>query len=209
MTKQDAVGILALLEIGYPNFATSIAKSENKNIRAQTASMWAEAFQNDDPRAVAMAVKAIIYAGDREFAPNIGQVRAKMQQLFEPDELTENEAWALVSRACCNGVYGYKAEFEKLPPVVQAAVGCPEQLREWAMMDSHTVQSVVASNFMRSYRIRAQRIRETEMLPENIRQFAAQLVRKMELNAIQSPVGEAEFEELREQKMRELEGGAP
>lgn len=205
MTKQDAVGILALLELGYPNFA---AKMDDKR-KAQTVSMWTEAFQNDDPRAVAMAVKAIIYAGDREFAPNIGQVRAKMQQLSEPDELTENEAWALVSRACCNGIYGYKSEFEKLPSAVQAVVGRPEQLREWAMMDSDTVQSVVASNFMRSYKVRVQRIRENGMLPEGIRQFAAKLVGKMELNVAQSSVGGADFEKLREQKMRELEGVEP
>lgn len=205
MTKEDAVGILALLELGYPNFA---AKMDDKR-KAQTATMWAEAFQNDDPRAVAMAVKAIIYAGDREFAPNIGQVRAKMQQLSAPDELTENEAWALVSRACCNGIYGYKAEFEKLPPAVKAAVGRPEQLREWAMMDSETVQSVVASNFMRSYRIRAQRIRETEMLPDDVKKFVAELAGRMELKTIQDSAEETEFEKLREQKIHELEGGAP
>ena len=66
MTKQGAVGILALLELGYPNFAESMDKSDNKKRRAQTVSMWAEAFENDDPWAVASSVKAIIYAGAGE-----------------------------------------------------------------------------------------------------------------------------------------------
>ena len=87
----------------------------------------------------------------------------------------------MVSKACSNGIYGYREEFAKLPPEVQRAVGAPEQLREWAMMDSDTVQSVVASNFQRNYRASQTRAREQAKLPPNVLQMIAGVSERMML----------------------------
>lgn len=95
-----------------------------------------------------------------------------MQKILSPREMTEQEAWALVSRALTNGYYGAKEEFAKLPSAVQATVGDPEQLREWAAMDRATVQSVVASNFQRSYRDKAKHEREFAALPEEVKSLS-------------------------------------
>ena len=84
------------------------------------------------------------------------------------DELSEGQAWALVEKATRNGGYGYKEEFDKLPPIVQKAVGSPSQIHEWAMMDSDTVKSVVASNFMRSYKIMLKREKEMALIPVDV-----------------------------------------
>ena len=77
----------------------------------------------------------------------------------------------MVSKALHNGIYGYKDEFDKLPPTVQAAVGRAEQLREWAVMDIGEVESVVASNFMRSFKTIQKRERETAMIPPDVREL--------------------------------------
>lgn len=53
-----------------------------------------------------------------------------------------------------------------LSDTVRRVVGSPSQLREWAMMEPDTVQSVVASNFQRSYRSRAASEKEFAALPE-------------------------------------------
>ena len=91
------------------------------------------------------------------------------------DAISRNamSAWALVSKACSNGIYGYREEFAKLPPEVQRAVGAPEVLREWAMMESDTVQSVIASNFQKNYRATQERQKELEKLPQNVRDMLA------------------------------------
>ena len=64
--------------------------------------------------------------------------------------MTAQEAWNLVARAIRNSGYESRKEYDNLPPDIQRLVGSPEQLRDWAMMDSSTVHSVVASNFQRA-----------------------------------------------------------
>lgn len=164
MTKRDVVGIMALLQTAYPAY---YAKQDNQQ-RMEAVNLWAELFADDDPGLVGAAVKTIIVSGGA-FPPSIGEIKNKMHDLMAPDEISETEAWAMVSRACANGIYGYEAEFAKLPPTVQAAVGRPEQLREWGMMDVETVQSVVASNFMRGFKTAMRREKETAMIPESVK----------------------------------------
>ncbi len=81
-----------------------------------------------------------------------------------PDELSEAEAWALVSKAASGSIHGYKADFERLPPTVQKAVGSPEMLHAWGMMNADAFESVVASNFQRSYRTIVMRERVRSMV---------------------------------------------
>lgn len=168
MTRKDTLAILAVLQAEYPQ---SFSKLDDAQMSAKVG-LWTEIFSEDDPQLVFGAVKALL-TSDREFAPNIGQIREKMHQLSSPDALTETEAWALVSKACQNGIYGYKTEFDKLPPEVQAAVGSPEMLKAWANMDEDEVQSVVASNFMRSYKVTSRRAKEKALLPPEVKELLA------------------------------------
>ena len=98
-----------------------------------------------------------------------GQIKEKLTAMQTP-ERTETEAWAMVSKALHNSLYGYREEFDKLPPEVQGAVGNAEMLREWARLDEDEVQTVVASNFQRSYRARARTVREFGKLPASVRE---------------------------------------
>jgi len=164
MTKSDVVGIMAILETAYPSY---YAKRYNQQ-RMEAVNLWAELFADDNAQLVAAAVKTIIVGGGA-FPPSIGEIKNKMHDLTAPSEMSETEAWALVSKACANGIYGYEEEFAKLPPTIQAAVGRAEQLREWAQMDEETVQSVVASNFMRGYKTAQRRERETALIPDSVK----------------------------------------
>ena len=164
MTKRDVVGIMAILQTAYPSY---YAKQTDQQ-RMEAVNLWAELFADDNAQLVAAAVKTIIVGGGA-FPPSIGEIKNKMHDLTTPSEISETEAWAMVSKACANGIYGYEEEFAKLPPTVQAAVGRPEQLREWAQMDVETVQSVVASNFMRGYKTAQRREKEAAMIPESVR----------------------------------------
>ena len=165
MKKSDVVGIMAILETAYPTY---YAKRSNQQ-RMEAVNLWAELFREDNPELVAVAVKTIIVGSANAFPPSIGEIKLKMRELVADEELSETQAWALVSKACANGIYGYQKEFEALPEAVQAAIGRPEQLREWAMMDAETVNSVVASNFMRGYKTAVRRAREVAMLPDSVK----------------------------------------
>ena len=87
----------------------------------------------------------------------------------------------MVAKACRNGLYGYKTEFEKLPETVQRAVGKAEQLRDWAEIDTDTLNTVVASNFQRSYRIMQQRAKDDAMLPPGVKTMIGALADRMAL----------------------------
>ena len=74
----------------------------------------------------------------------------------------------LVSRALRNGYYGAVEEFNKLPPLVQKAVGSPDNLRNWALTDINSIENVVQSNFMRTYRTVVNRAKEYQKMPKDI-----------------------------------------
>jgi hypothetical protein len=174
MTKKDAIGVLAMLQTAYPSF---YAKQGEQQLR-EAVNLWADLFADDNPQVVYAAVKAIIVTGGA-FPPSIGEIKNKMHDLTTPADMSETEAWAMVSKAIRNGIYGYQTEYDKLPPTVQAAVGRPEQLKEWAVMDVGEVESVVASNFMRGYKTTMKRERETAMIPADVRNLLTEMGQRM------------------------------
>lgn len=168
--------ILTLLQSEYPQSFSSM----DARTMALKVELWEREFSDDNPNWVYAAIRTYMRTPER-FAPSIGQVREIMNSLTAGEELPEQTAWALVSAACRNGLYGYKQEFEKLPPEVQAAVGAPEQLKAWAAMDADTVESVVASNFMRNYKANKAREKARAALPPEMRDLISGLADHMKL----------------------------
>lgn len=177
MTRQEAVSILAILRAAFPSFYTGMERKELEGI----VNLWHDMFQGDDANVVAGAVKALIATKTTGYPPTIGEVKEHVRRITKPREMTEQEAWARISKALRNSLYGSEEEFRKLPPVLQSVVHDPRQLREWAMMDEATVQSVVASNVQRSYRARAQQARDFEALPEDVKALSRGLAEQLSL----------------------------
>ena len=165
MTYNETLMVLAVLKAAYPHAFKDMRRADGEAM----AKLWQLQFDAEPFTDVQAAVNALISTRTVGYSPTIGEVKEKLHQMRSRSELTDSDAWAMVAKACTNGIYGYREEYAKLPPEVQAAVGAPEQLREWAVMDTETLQSVVASNFMRSYRTTRQRAKETAMLPQNVR----------------------------------------
>ena len=178
MNRKDIKGLLALLQTEYPQSFNALTE---KQMEAK-ANLWAEMLADYDGRIVMAAVKTLM-AENRAFAPTIGEIQTRVREITATNELSEAEAWALVSKACANGSYGYMEEYAKLPPEVQAAVGSAEQLREWAKMDEETVQSVVASNFMRSYKVAKKRAEFMAALPEGVKNLLTEATERKRLGS--------------------------
>ena len=196
MTRQETATIMDILAAAYPRFYTGPDAPDP----VQTLNLWATMFADDPVEVVAMAVKAFIASDKKGFPPHIGAIKDSIVKLKTSDELTEQEAWELVRRACSNSNYGAKEEFDKLPPVVRRLVGSPNQLREWAMMDSDTLNSVVASNFQRSYKARAASEREYLALPSDVRNAMERLSGAMRMPEL----GEGVTNERRNEQLRRL-----
>lgn len=176
MTDEQVDRLLTLLQAEYPHSFSSL----DDRMMALKRNLWLKEFAADDNKLVIAAVRLFMKSGGA-FAPTIGEIRQKMGMFTAEQELPEQTAWAMVSKACRNGLYGYRQEFDKLPPEVQKAVGAPEQLKAWAEMDADTVGSVVASNFMRNYRAQQARERELAVLPPEMRQMLGGIAERVKL----------------------------
>lgn len=178
MNQKETIAVLAVLKTAYPQFYRGLSPQELQ----ETVTLWSEMFAAEDFQVVKAAVKAHIATDAKGYPPHIGAIKAAIRKITQPDEMSEMEAWGYVSRALRNSSYNSIKEFERLPPVVQRVVGSPSQLREWAIMDSDTVQSVVASNFQRSYKARAKSESEYIALPESVKGFMAEIAAGMDMN---------------------------
>lgn len=160
MTKNEVIKLLMTIQTFYPNYQV-----ENKEF---TINAWYSIIGDCDYKPMEKALRAYITTDTSGFAPSIGQLINKLHEVQSPQELNEMEAWLLVSKALRNGTYGAVEEFNKLPPLVQKAVGSPDNLRNWAQTDSESIENVVQSNFMRTYRTVVNRANEYQKMPKDI-----------------------------------------
>lgn len=199
MTQKEAAKIVDVLMFNYPD----TLRNNSEEALITYIENWHFFFKDDSYEEVMQAVQKIISSSQERFAPNIGMIREQMRKNREPKGgLSEQEAWELVKRSLRNGLYGYKEEFAKLPPTVQRCVGSENMIREWAAMESETLDSVVASNFMRSFRAIRQSAEEDARTPAAIRE-QLEAFRDKTLLSIEAPSkapSEAPFEAPLEKK---------
>lgn len=167
MTITETLKIFSVLKANYPNFFKNTSKADAE---AQV-NLWAEMFKEEPYELVSASVLSHIATDTNGYPPNVGQIKANISKLTSQEDMTEQEAVNLILKACANSGYNSKEEFEKLPPILQRLVGSPSQLKEWSQMDSDVVNSVIASNLMRSYKTVAERERHHQALPTSVRQL--------------------------------------
>ncbi len=160
MTKNEVIKLLMTIQTFYPNY-----RVENKEF---TINAWYTIIGDYDYKLMEKALRTYITTDTSGFAPNIGQLLDKLHAIQSPQELNEMEAWSLVSKALRNGYYGAVEEFDKLPPLVQKAVGSPDNLRNWSQTDIKAIETVIQSNFMRSYAAIVKREYEIKKMPADV-----------------------------------------
>ena len=177
MNRKELLGIFAILEANYePQFA----KRSNLNKQAMV-NLWEEHFLDKDFGLVKAAVNAYISTDTTGFLPNVGQINEQIRALTTGGQITEQEAVAMLIKATRNGLYGAEREYEKLPPILQRLAGSPEQIRAWARMDEDELNTVVASNLMRSYRAIAKKEELQQTLPSSIKTMLEGVSERMQL----------------------------
>lgn len=138
MTRQDIITLMKYFQTAYSGFY----KGANQT---QVVDVWFDAFGEYDTKIVQQAAKN--YVKTNEFAPTIAGVMKQVNLICKTE--TDTELWALIQKAAKNGIYNAKEEFEKLPPECQSFVGRPETLREYALLDSATFETVVKGQFLK------------------------------------------------------------
>lgn len=185
MTREETKAILSVLKAAYPRFYIDKTKEELTDV----LDLWHGAFADIDSFIVTEAVKALILTF--KWPPVIADVVDKILLLTRPPDLTEQESWNLVYKAIKSANYYAQENFDKLPPILQRLVGSPNQLREWAQMESKPLE-VASSNFMRSYTMRVKQEREYQVLPSSNKQIINSLIGKFNIPELAEGEGENE-----------------
>lgn len=168
MTMSQTAEMMAILRAAYPRFYVGMTRED----ASAALNLWHGFFADDDASLVSDAVKAFIASDTKGFPPVVGQIREKLDvinQAVHGFELTPQTAWGLVKRAMKDSAYHSAEQFAELPEVVQEVVGSPSQLHEWAVSNDGVSESVIASNFQRSFAARAAVHKEIRMMPGDVK----------------------------------------
>ena len=167
MDRQETAKFLMIMREYYPHDATA------STIKTKVTA-W-QLVLNDMPFEKAVEALIAFTANDtRGFPPVPGQIIAAANRMDDQgDELSEMEAWDLVRRAAQNSGYQAQKEFERLPPLIRSIVHSSGQLRDWGMVDESTFNTVIQSNFLRSFRAKKSSFQHWMNVPEGIRALAS------------------------------------
>lgn len=176
MTEEQVGKLLMTIQAYYPNY--------NPPDKKVTLNAWYIMLAEYSEELVLQALRACIATNTSGFAPDVGQIMSKIQTISQPQELDGMTAWGLVSKALRNGTYGAVEEFNKLPPLVRQAVGIPDNLKNWATSDYQTIETVIQSNFLRTYEVIVKRANEINRMPDNIKS----LIEKTNANSYKAQI---------------------
>lgn len=201
MNRTETIKIMAVLRAAYPQY---YAKQSTEDLQG-IVNLWAEMFEDEPYKLVAMAVKALIKTRVSTFPPGIGEINEKIQQITQPEEMTEMEAWTIVrkairgasmdpsSRKMSGGVLeertSAEVNFDALPAMLQQIVNSPEQLAAWERVPETQIDTVIQSHFMRSYKAKAKNAKEYMALPGTVKAYMETLAEKLEMKQLESDAG--------------------
>ena len=175
MTEKEVRQLLAMPQAVYPTY--------NPPSREAAVNAWLLCLSEYDNSLVMAAFKAYMTTNASGFAPAPGQLIEILQNLTQPQELNELEAWSLVRKALSDSSYNSVERFQELPPIVQKAVGTPQQLKIWAC-DSEFNENVVSSNFIKTYKTEVKRATELNKMPNDVRK----LIEMVNTNSISAQI---------------------
>lgn len=169
MNKAETSNIVSVIVAAYPNHYKTI----NADILQNTIFIWHEILKEYEFNLVQMALKSYIANDTKGFPPAPGQIVVHLKNLVKVNKKEETmngiEAWGLVSKALRNSLYNSEEQFNKLPALVQKAVGSPSILKEWASLGVEEVQTVTHSNFLRIYNGVVKREEELDSIPTDVK----------------------------------------
>lgn len=170
MTKKETAQLVAVIKKVFPNSYKDLTQKDWFDL----VDTWYWLLAEYDINTATIALKTWLSSNTSAFPPTPGMILdviAKLQSATGDNSMimSESEAWESIYKAICNSSYHSKEEYEKLPQILQKVVGSPQALQSWGRMEIETVQSVVQSNCMRSFRSIQKNDFEQSKMPKEIR----------------------------------------
>ena len=173
MNRDETKRIIYIIKTSYPNF--------NPEDITGAVDIWQMMLDEYSYDQVALALKTYIKTNTSGFAPSISQIVDNIHKMSEiGSEKSEMEAWEYVRKAVKNSGYNSAQEFEKLPEDIKKVVKSPDALRTWSQTDIQEFETVIQSNFMRSYRAQQIKAKEIKRMPEEAKRLVENSVKAIE-----------------------------
>lgn len=170
MTKDEVRKLLLVMDAIFTSF--NVKEPEDM------VDAWHFILQDYPADEILLGLKTFISTQGSAYAPSVSELIAMTRKPKELTELSESEAWSQVRKAISRSIYNSREEFEKLPEEAKRVVVRPDQLAEWAMMSSDEVNTVVRSNFRRSYEAMNKMAAEIATMPTEVRNLIGQQRRR-------------------------------
>ena len=165
MTRDEVKKIIAVIAATFPNF--------DSDDPSTTIDAWSIFLTDYSYQDISMALKIFVTTENSGFAPSPSQLIGMINKTKALTMTTEVEVWREVRQAIRNGIYGSETEFEKLSDTAKKMVGEAGQLREWAMLPSEEIDTVIQSNFKSRFNAMQKRQAELQAMPTEIRNLIA------------------------------------
>lgn len=162
MTRDEVKKIIMVITASFPNW--------KPNDISFTVDTWHMMLSDYSYAEIARSLKVYITTDRSGFAPSIGQLISNVGMVEKLTEINELEAWDMVSKALRDSTYHAEERFAALPELVQKCVGSPSQLRSWGQTDLKSVETVIQSNFLRTFREMKDRQRTINALPVEMKE---------------------------------------
>ena len=201
MNRQETIKALSVLKAAYPMFYSKQTKGDLEI----TVNLWETIFANDDYQVVMVALKELI-SKHSGFPPDIAALRKQMDDMTFAaiGEPTDEELWRMLAKAASNGYYGYQQEWQKLPSILKRYLGAPETLREFAVMEETTLNTVAKGQFLKQIGNIRERERFDIQTPKEIKQLLAASVKRLPSESNQ--LSSAEINDRRNRLLDQLDG---
>lgn len=176
MNRQETIQAITLLAGNYNSIA-----EKDKTQKDLMIATWQECLGDLDYKLVLQAIKKTII--NNPYPPTIHEIRKNAIEMINPTtQKTAIEAWNEAIKMISNGIYMTQEQFETHSPEVKKFFGSVNQVKQLAMVDSETINTVTKGQFLKQYEVIIQREKEQKLLPQQMQQMIGNLANKFALN---------------------------
>lgn len=163
MNREETKQVLKVLSTAYPRYFADMTKAD----KIDQINLYLDMFGEYPTQIVIAALHS--YIRHNEYPPSIAGLQKQIDLLSCMDD--KMELWNTLSAACSRGTRMSAEEFDALPEVIREWAGDVGQIKELALMDSMTFNSVIRGQFLKTIPQLIERQEAKKKLPAETRKI--------------------------------------
>lgn len=167
MNREETKQVLKVLSTAYPRYFADMTKAD----KIDQINLYMDMFGEYPTQIVIAALHS--YIRHNEYPPSIAGLQKQIDLLSCMDD--KMELWNTLSAACSRGTRMSAEEFDALPEVIREWAGDVGQIKELALMDSVTFNSVIRGQFLKTIPQIIERQEAKRKLPAETRKLLEML----------------------------------